>query len=65
MSNIPKDHNYYKWTIASGDYFRSYESTETYARKLAAKKTIKRLSKILLYMGISISLLVIFISYLR
>jgi hypothetical protein len=65
MNSTSINHNYYKWTISSGDYYRDYESTQDYARKLALKKTIKRLSKIVLYMGLSFSFLVICISYLR
>lgn len=53
------DHNYYKWTINSGDYYRSYESTESYAKKLAAKKTVRKVSKIFLYMSLSSSLLLL------
>jgi hypothetical protein len=59
MNTSAIDHNYYKWTINSGDYYRSYESTESYARKLAAKKTVKRVSKIFLYMCLSFYLLLL------
>ncbi|MDR3666246.1 MAG: hypothetical protein P4L35_05335 [Ignavibacteriaceae bacterium] len=55
------DHNYYKWTINSGDYYRSYESTESYAKKLAVKKAVSRISKIFLYMSLSFAILILFL----
>ena len=59
------NHNYYKWNISSGDYYRSYESTESYAKKLAMKKRIKTLTKIFIYMGVSVSILILCTSYLH
>lgn len=53
------DHNYYNWTINSGDYYRSYESTKGYARKLAVRKTVRKVSKIFIYMSLSSSLLLL------
>jgi hypothetical protein len=58
MNSTTIDHNYYKWNISSGDYYRSYESTESYAKKIAAKKLVKRVSKICIYMSLSFSLLI-------
>jgi hypothetical protein len=52
------NHRYYNWTIKSGDYLRDYESTEKYAKKIAMKKKISKLAKTVLYMGISISFII-------
>jgi hypothetical protein len=65
MNNPTINHRYYNWTINSGDYLRDYESTESFAKEQALKRTIEKLSKIFVYMGISISLLVYSISLLR
>ena len=59
MNNLMINHNYYDWNISSGDYYRDYESTERYDKKMANKKRIEKLSKIALYMGIFFSLLII------
>jgi len=59
------NHNYYKWNITLGDYYRDYESTERYAKKIANKKRIEKFAKIFIYMSISFSLLMICTSYLH
>jgi hypothetical protein len=53
------DHNYYKWNIYSGDYYRDYDTSYTYFRKVLLKKRVIKLAKILLYMGMFFSLLVL------
>jgi uncharacterized membrane protein len=63
MNSTTINHNYYKWNISSGDYYRDYESTEQYAKKLAMKKKIKKLTKIFITMGISYSILTLSVSY--
>ena len=64
MNSKTLNHSYYQWTITSGDYYRSYESTETYDKKIAMKKRISKISKILLYMSIPYSLLILYVFYL-
>ena len=64
MNSTTIDHKYYQWNIKSGDYYRTYESTEEYAKKQAMKKRIDKLAKIAIYMTLSFSLLVLTASYL-
>jgi hypothetical protein len=64
LNNKSINDNYYNWKISSGDYYRDYESTERYGKKLAMKRRIERFTKIFIYMGISFSILIFFISYI-
>jgi fatty-acid desaturase len=65
MNSKTLNHSYYKWTISSGDYYRTYESTETYDKKVAMKKRLFKLTKILLYMSLPYTLLILYVFYLR
>jgi hypothetical protein len=62
MNNLSINHNYYNWNISSGDYYRDYESTEHYDKKIANKKKIEKLTKVSLYMGIFFALLIVLIN---
>jgi hypothetical protein len=62
MKNLSINHNYYNWNISSGDYYRDYESTESYDKKVANKKRIEKLTKIVLYMGMFFSLLIFLVN---
>jgi hypothetical protein len=59
MNNLSLNNNYYNWNISSGDYYRSYESTERYEKKQIKKKKIEKLMKVILYMGVFFSLLIL------
>ena len=65
MNNLSINHNYYNWNISSGDYYRDYESTESYDRKVTNKKRIGKLTKIAIYMGTFFSLLIILLNIYR
>jgi len=64
MKNLSINHNYYNWKISSGDYYRDYESTERYEKKVAMKKRLEKFKRIFLYMGISFTLLILLSSYI-
>jgi len=59
MNNLSLNNNYYNWNISSGDYCRSYESTERYEKKQIKKRKIEKLKKVILYMGMFFSLLIL------
>ena len=65
MNSTTINHRYYQWNIKSGDYYRTYESTEGYAKKLAMKKRLDKLTKIVIYMSLSFSLILLTSSYLH
>ncbi|MDR3609273.1 MAG: hypothetical protein P4L27_01760 [Ignavibacteriaceae bacterium] len=62
MDNLTINHRYYSWTIASGDYYRDYESTESYAKEQEMKRRMEKLVKLFFYLGIPLSLLFLYSS---
>lgn len=44
-----KEHNYYKWSVESGDYKRDNEFTISNQRKLKTKKKIKTMLLMIIY----------------
>ena len=51
------NNNYYHWDISKGDYYRDYESTLHYEKKLKMRKNLKGLTRIFIYMGIFVAVL--------
>jgi hypothetical protein len=47
-----KEHNYYKWSIAKGDYTRDEESTISFQKKLVAKRRLRTTFIIILYFAV-------------
>jgi hypothetical protein len=48
---------YYQWDISKGDYFRDYESTLRYEKKLKMRRNLKGLTRVFIYMGIFVAVL--------
>jgi hypothetical protein len=59
------NHRYYSWTINSGDYYRDYESTESYEKAQEMKKRMEKLSKLFIYVAIPVSLLLFYSSFYK
>jgi hypothetical protein len=51
------NNNYYHWDISKGDYYRDYESTLRYEKKLKMRKKLKGLTRIFIYMGLFVTIL--------